>query len=231
METQLDAGLSAEGAGDAVAHTQAVRAISAHVMDRYWHALVAYVRGSRWRDFGDAEDLVSEFFARRLSSLAYLDRWRATRIPLRRWLMNGMILELRRIARDQRRQGGRESGGSVSSEATELESLHDQRAERIFDRAWARGLLQVAAQRAGHELASEGKEISWRTFERHLLDRLPLADAAREVGVAVDDARAMCRLSRYRLTRALRTLLQEEGTPDADLDQAVKDLYAAALGD
>lgn len=234
LETQVDEGLDAQRAGDSAAHTAALRAIGAHVMNRYRLPLIAYVRGSRWRTFGDAEDLVAGFFARRLGSLEYFDRWRGVRVALRRWLMNGMILELRGMARDQRRESARESGGDASAAASELDGSHDehdQRAERLFDRAWARGLLQVAAERTAQELEGEGKESSWRIFERHLLDEVQLAIVAKEVGVAVSEARAMCRLSAYRLKRALRALLCEEGTPEVDVDHAVKDVYAAALGD
>ena len=55
--TQIDGGLDAQQTGDDSAHSAAIRAISHHVMDRYRAPLCAYVRGSRWKSFGDADDL------------------------------------------------------------------------------------------------------------------------------------------------------------------------------
>ena len=230
LMTQIDGGLDAQQTGDDSAHLAAIRAISYHVMDRYRAPLCAYVRGSRWKSFGDADDLVAGFFARRLDSLAYLQRWKDVGVPLRRWLMNGMLLELRTLARDQRRQSARENSVDPEHATSDPELSHDPQAERAFDRAWARGVLADAAALTAEELTSEGRETSWRIFERHILDGIDYSTAAQEVGVPANEARAMSRMAAYRLKRALRAVLEEEGIAEADLDRAVEDVYAAALG-
>lgn len=230
LMTQIDAGDEAIRGGDAVAHLVVIRAVSHHVMDRYRVPLCAYIRGSRWNSFGDADDLVAGFFARRLDSLEYLQRWRAVHIPLRRWLMNGMLLELRTIARDHRRESARDAQIDPATLADDPTQSHDPQAERDFDRAWARGVLVDATAHAAQEMNSEGHENAWRIFERHVLDGVEYAQAASEVGVSTAQARAMSRMAAYRLKRALRAVLVEEGIPPVELDRTVKDVYAAALG-
>ncbi len=230
LQTRLDDGRAAALAGDADGHTASIRAIGAHVMDRYRKPLAAYVRGSRWKHFGDADDLVAGFFARRLASLEYLERWSALGVSLRRWLMNGMLLELRSLARDRRRESTNAEGFESAVRADESALIHDAQAERAFDRAWARGVLEDAAALAAHELAEEGLDATWTIFERHVLDGVDYRSAAGEVGVPPSRARAMSRLAAYRLRRAMRTILEAEGIAPADLDQSVEDVYAAALG-
>lgn len=232
LMTQIDEGIDAESAGDSTSHKAAIRAISGRVMESYRAPLIAFVQRSRWRTLGDAADLVATFFARRLESLEYLKRWRSESVPLRKWLMNGMILELRLIARDARRQSARDSGSSsFKGGASESNESADKSAERAFDRVWARGLIQIAAQRASEELSAEGKEKSWQLFERHILDGVEYAKVAAELCVPLADARAMSRMAAYRLNRALRALLAQEGTPEAELDRAVEDVNDAAQGD
>ena len=206
----------------------AVLRAAGRVMESYRAPLIAFVQRSRWRTLGDAADLVATFFARRLESLEYLKRWRSESVPLRKWLMNGMILELRLIARDARRQSARDSGSSSFKGGA---SESNESADKSADRVWARGLIQIAAQRASEELSAEGKEKSWQLFERHILDGVEYAKVAAELCVPLADARAMSRMAAYRLNRALRALLAQEGTPEAELDRAVEDVNDAAQGD
>jgi len=90
--TWIDAQLTiAERAG---AHTEdgqsARRALQQHLMQRYHEPLRAYVRGSSMRQLGDADELVGGFFADRVGAHGFLADWRESRMPLRRWLMNGI---------------------------------------------------------------------------------------------------------------------------------------------
>lgn len=231
LETQIGVGAAARDCGDTQAHRDAIRALSRHVMDRYREPLRAYIRGSRWRSFGDADDLVAGFFARRLESIEYLERWRAVRVPLRRWLMNGILLDLRTLARDARRRAAREGGALGDIDSPGNDESSDPSAERAFDRAWARGILVEAAAQAAAELASEGREDVWRLFERHVLDGVEYAAAADELGVARSDARAMSRMAQYRLRRAIAAVLRDDGVAAEDLERTVNDVYSAALGD
>ncbi len=231
LETQIDAGCAARDGGDAQAHREAIRELSRHVMDRYREPLRAYIRGSRWRTFGDADDLVAGFFARRLDSLEYLQRWQSVGVPLRRWLMNGILLELRTLAREARRRAAREGGPRADAETPADDTSRDPTAERAFDRAWARGILVEAAAQASAELADEGREKAWRLFERHVLDGVEYAAAADELGIPRDEARAMSKLAQYRLRRAIAVVLRDDGVAAEDLERTVNDVYAAALGD
>lgn len=79
--------------------------VARHVMQRYFEPLRAYVKGSSLRNFGDSADLVNDFFAARLGDATYLERWIDSGLPLRRWLVNGLLLHVRNrgIAEARRR--------------------------------------------------------------------------------------------------------------------------------
>jgi len=77
-----------------------------HVMRRYAAPLRAYVLGSTLRTLDDADALVNGFFVSRLSRGDYLGKWQESALPLRRWLVNGLLLHARERLREQRRASG-----------------------------------------------------------------------------------------------------------------------------
>ena len=114
--TWIEAQLTiAEGTG-ADART-ALDALRLHLMDRYRQALVAYVRGSSLRRLGDAEELVNGFFADRACERRFLLEWRASGMPLRRWMMNGVGFYGKGIVRDRARAKAREGARGGPPEA------------------------------------------------------------------------------------------------------------------
>jgi len=72
-----------------------------HLMPRYATPLRAYVLGSSLRTLDDADALVNGFFATRLALREYLEHWRASGLPLRRWLVNGLLLPGRERIRER----------------------------------------------------------------------------------------------------------------------------------
>ena len=77
--------------------------INTHVMSRYATPLRAYVLGSSICRIDDADALVNGFFASRLSREDFLTAWRDSGLPLRRWLVNGLLLHARERERELRR--------------------------------------------------------------------------------------------------------------------------------
>jgi len=65
------------------------------------------VKGSSYRHLGESAELVSAFFVSRFARDDYLDAWRESRMTLRRWLINGLILSMREEVRRRRRAAKR----------------------------------------------------------------------------------------------------------------------------
>ena len=83
------------------------RALRTVVMARYFEPLRIYVKGSSYRHLGESAELVSAFFVSRFARDDYLDAWRESRMTLRRWLINGLILSMREEVRRRRRAAKR----------------------------------------------------------------------------------------------------------------------------
>ncbi len=195
--------------------------VARHVMERYFEPLRAYVKGSSLRNFGDSADLVNDFFAARLGDANYLERWLSSGLPLRRWLLNGLLLHVRNraIAGSRRRArgdagiGGESfgaSGGIVAS--TEPDAL------AALERAWAIALVTEAHDRVRTGLVAEHRENWWECFRLHVLHGLPYADACPIAGVPTANGANIVRAVSKRLAAMLTEQLSREGVAEADLD-------------
>ena len=71
------------------------------IMSRYAAPLEAYARGSTLREIAEPADLVHGFFASSLADATYFTRYQASGMRMRRWLMNGLLLHARSVARDR----------------------------------------------------------------------------------------------------------------------------------
>lgn len=192
--------------------------VARHVMQRYFEPLRAYVKGSSLRNFGDSADLVNDFFAARLGDPTYLERWIDSGLPLRRWLVNGLLLhvgnrgiaEARRRARGDAGIGGAEPAASISSmEPGALEAL---------ERAWAIGLVTEAHDRVRAGLVAENRETWWECFRLHVLHGLPYADACPMAGVSTANGANIVRAVTKRLAAMLAELLTRDGVAEQDID-------------
>ena len=205
--------------------------INTHVMSRYATPLRAYVLGSSICRIDDAYALVNGFFASRLSREDFLTAWRDSGLPLRRWLVNGLLLharererELRRAARDGAGAGpacvGCACVSSTSCRDAEEIGLEPSAFEQ-FERAWSRALLTDACTLAEHELVAEHDANAWEIFRRHHLDGLEYAEIAQQLRMTSAEARTHARRAAYRYERALVRLLRDEGVGDDDMDAEI----------
>lgn len=175
---------------------QAARAeLNAHVMSRCFEPLRAYVQGGGWRGFGESADLVNGFFASRLDKPDYLLQWRESGLPLRRWLMNGLLLHLHERARAERRMLRRAEPcdpGPLERVAGAMD--HAPEAERAMDRAWADAVVQAAVRDTVQALEQSGRAQAWATFRRHFVEGAAHDAIARETGVSVKELKAHAKL-------------------------------------
>jgi DNA-directed RNA polymerase specialized sigma24 family protein len=198
------------------ARSRGLRDAREHVMRRYYEPLAAYLGATSYRDIDAPSALVAAFFVDRFGDDTYLQAWKASGLPLRRWLVNGLLFwlrtEVRRRRREERRLGG----------AHELSLVeHHAGPDAVFEREWARSIVGDACEVVAQVLQREGESQRWVLFCRHVLDGLSYGEVATAHGCDERDVRNACRLVRSRLEEALLELLRDEGVSEARLESEV----------
>jgi hypothetical protein len=140
---------------DTATSALAARELREYLMLRYHKPLCAYVRGSSLRTLGEPEELVHEFFARALADDMFLVRWKARGNPLRRWMMNGLLLHARGVVRDRARN--REHSGKNPSVIDSIAQSSEPSAEQAFESAWAMAMLDAACQDVQDSFAKDDR--------------------------------------------------------------------------
>jgi RNA polymerase sigma-70 factor (ECF subfamily) len=178
----------------------------------YWAPLYAYIRREGY-GVEDAQDLTQEFF-RRLLEKDYLAHLRDQRGKFRSFLLTF----LKHFLSDQRDRAAAQKRGSgkvfISLDDTaaaeagyQVEALGDP--EQLFERQWAKTILERALQRLRREYAAAGKAI---LFDR-LKDLQPGEQATisyAELGTQLGVTEAAIKSSVHRLRRRHGELLREE---------------------
>jgi DNA-directed RNA polymerase specialized sigma24 family protein len=205
-------------------------ALNTHVMSRYARPLATYARASALRAIDEPDALVNGFFATRLVRAEYLASWRASGLPLRRWLVNGLLLHGRERQREQRKAardgaaaaspcGSCGCAGACAGGFAEV-GLEPSAFEE-FERAWSRALLTDACELAERELVAEGDADAWASFRQHNFDGLEYAEIAQQFRITPAEARTRARRAAFRFEHALRRLLSDEGVAESDLDEEI----------
>ena len=230
--TWIDAQLTI-AEGGAPEATSALNALRRHLMERYREALVAYVRGGSLRRLGDAEELVAGFFADRAAEPSFLAGWRASGMPLRRWMMNGINFYGRGMIRDRARAKARDGAAELAERAggdlsrALREAGVDQRdAERAFEQAWALAVLNDAHARAHAELASKDRLDDYDIFRRRVIEGEGYETIAPSVGRSAQQCAGATRLVTQALQRALLEALRAEGVRESDLEAEAARVHA-----
>ena len=190
----------------------------AHVMSRYFDPLCAYARASSLRAVGEPTELVNDFFAARLSDDAYLARWSTSGLPLRRWLVNGLITHARnRAAAELRRQ----SKAPATDPATLASAVASPEPAGLLalERAWAMRVMIEAHDRVRSEFDADGKSAWWELFRLHSVQGLAYAEASHAAGVPFTSASHINRVVATRLRDTLAALLARDGVAPAEVDQ------------
>lgn len=200
--------------------------VNAHVMQRYFEPLMAYVRTSRFAHLDEPADLVNGFFASRLARADYLESWLASGLPLRRWLANGLLLSLRERVRGDQRRVAREAEAALPADAA-----HEVDAVAALERAWAEGLLQAAEQEVRTALATEGREQAWQVFRRRAIDGITYAALQGETGLAPQALEAAVKLVTRRLRTAIEANLRADGVRESEIEEQAVHALRMALGE
>jgi hypothetical protein len=190
-------------------------AVNRHIMEIYRWPLEVYCRSLGLE--GDPGDVVRGFFADRLGRDDFVVKWRASALPLRRWLINGMRYYLReewaRMVRDRDRR-------------VELDDATAEGLSREAERAYVVSIVGQASREAQAACEAAGYGEHWRLFLAHVLDEEPFGSLGRRFGVDERRAAVMARTARNHFRRALRELLRRDGLPldEAALDEEMRSI-------
>ena len=203
----------------------------------YWFPLYAYLRRQGY-DSHRAEDYVQAFFAGLLAKhgLRLADPKRG---KFRSFLLASLkhfLSNERARARAKKRGGGRKVLSLDFQNAESqyaLEPRDELSPEKLFERSWALTLLARTMARMQDEAISTNKQ--------KLFDRLKIYLTAekssvpyRDVAAELDMAESAVRVAVHRLRRRYRELLRDEiaqtVTSDDQIDEEIRDLFAALGG-
>ena len=231
--TIAEDGERAAAAGDASGRVRAANAHAAvreHVMSRYATALTAYVSTPALRDVAERDEIVGGFFARTMGDPQFFVRWRASGMPLRRWLMNAIAFHCRGLVRDAQRERRRVdgAGGALTDPTDAADRLPGKEPDPAdaFDRAWALALSNEAYAMVQAELVARGRGADDEVFRLHVIDGLTYAEVAARSGRTEAECLNTTRRVAVALRTAVRDLLREEGVPTDGLDLAVDEVLA-----
>ena len=187
----------------------------AHIMSRYLEPLCAYARASSLRTLGEPAELVHDFLVSRVGDPQYVARWASSGMPLRRWLVNGLITHARNKAQTEsrRRSVRAEVDPATIAETAETSAL------LALERAWAMRVMIEAHDRVRSEFDADGKGAWWELFRLHSVQGVAYAQAASATGVHPGSASHVNRVVATRLRDVLRALLERDGVPPDEIDR------------
>jgi RNA polymerase sigma-70 factor (ECF subfamily) len=209
----------------------------AELMEMYWYPLFAFLR-RQGHAIQEAEDLLQGFIARLLEK----DLLRGVQEGHGRFrnfllicLRNFLVNEAER-QRAEKRGGGRKPL-SFDVEAADarirLEPAHDMSPQRLFERDWARGLIEQTYARLAEAWSTAGKQTTFAALSKYLVGRegsLPYADEAARLGMTEGAVKTAV----HRLRAQFRRILCEQVAATLDRDDLLEDeirrLFAALRG-
>jgi DNA-directed RNA polymerase specialized sigma24 family protein len=235
IDAQLTIAERSRAAGDAAGEVNAIDALRRHLMERYHAALRAYVCGGSLRRLGEPDELVGGFFVDRACKPGFLMQWRASGLPLRRWMMTGINLYGKSIIRQRSRDrlrtsvewGGGEDDGSIAGTEEFTAESDELNAEQAFERAWSRTILKTALARVHAELDARGRLDDFAAFRRHAVEGEPYDSIAADLGRTVQQVSVANRAVLDRLRTEVREVLRDEGITEAEIEAAIGDVYRA----
>lgn len=191
-------------------------------------------RHSRSRE--QAEDLTQSFFAKLLEhgSHAAADPERGR---FRTFLMTAIQRFLSNAsahAHAAKRDGGSTFSFDPTISNVELKMPDAESPERVFERAWARTVLDRAMQRLQAEAAGAGKESLFAGLKEFLTDVPAPADyaaTAANLGMRPNTVAVAVHRLRSRLREFVRVELAETVASEADVDEELRVLRAVLGGE
>lgn len=204
----------------------------------YWTPLYAFLRRSGHHEH-DARDLTQAFFATLLAK-NYVGDADPARGRFRAFLLASIghfVSNQRKADRAQKRGGGRPvvSLSVEQGEASYLREPADHLTpERLFERQWARALLDRVLEQLADEFARAGRTAEFACYRQLLV---PAGDAARQQDVArqLGQTEGAVKMALHRLRKRYRQLVRAEiartVADPADVEDELAHLWTVLRGE
>ncbi|MBV8880919.1 MAG: sigma-70 family RNA polymerase sigma factor [Planctomycetaceae bacterium] len=201
----------------------------------YWRPVYRFIRTAGRASIEDAKDLTQEFFSYFLEG-GLLAKYREEKGRFRSFLkgvLRRFLSEARRDGAAQKRGGGRTI---VSLDVAELEAEPFRGArgeptpEELFDRQWARDVLQESLAELRRRLTDEGRGECLRVYEAYELSPAQEArsygELGRELGLTEHQVKNHLDAARERLEQIVRERLARGVSSPRELAEEMNDLFS-----
>jgi RNA polymerase sigma-70 factor (ECF subfamily) len=200
----------------------------------YWFPLYAYLR-RQGNDSYRAEEYTQAFFVRLLEKpgLRLADPKRGKFRSFLLTVLKHFLADESARARTQKRGGGRKIL-SLNLETAEslytLEPAHQLTPEKLFERSWALTVLDRTMTRLKAEATTPKKQKLFDHLKVYLTAKkssVPYPEAAAELGMTEGAVRVAVHRLRKRYRELLRDEIAQTVTTEEQIDEEIRDLFAA----
>jgi RNA polymerase sigma-70 factor (ECF subfamily) len=202
----------------------------------YWYPLYVFVRRQGKTD-EEAKDLTQAFFARLLER-NYVRQADRERGRFRSFLI-GALKHFLSDEWDKARAGKRGGGipalsldDAAADERYALEPADDATPDKLFDRRWALTTLEEATRRLRQEYHEDGRGELFDLVQTALAgaDGVTYADLACRMGMSENTLKSHVHRLKARNREILRAVIAETVVTPGQVDQELRDLFAALSG-
>ena len=198
---------------------------------RYWRPVYRFIRASCGRGIEDAKDLTQGFFAE-IFDEKFLRAADPKLGNFRRFLLtcvHNFVRNRDRAARTKRRGGGRTSI-PLDGFKDDLPEPEDPglTPEEVFNRAWAQGVLDRAAEELKGRYEAARKSAWYEAFRRFHIDKAEAASyaaIAKELGLKPHDIQNILRAARRDFRSLCRRIVQEGVLDPKDMEGEMDALF------
>ncbi len=200
----------------------------------YWYPLYSFLR-RKGHPHHQAEDLTQGFFSIFLTRQD-LARVRQEKGRFRSFLLTALknhVSDQRSHDRAQKRGGNRKIlplDIATAEERYSLEPAHDLTPERLFDRQWAKTLIDQALAELRSRYVAQGHEKLFDLFKVYLVDQseqLPLAQMAVNVQMSEGAVKVAIHRLRRRFRELLRAVVATTVANEDEVDDELRSLLEA----
>lgn len=221
--TPWTAVLNARGGDPDIARTNL-----GHLISRYWKPIYHCIRAGWGRSNEEAKDLTQGFFLQLLEK-DFLKAVSPERGRFRTFLRHALKCHL---ADEWERQSALKRGGDarrLPMDEAGAAAGSERSPDQMFDREWAKCLLDQAVELTRSFLSSAGKENYFRAFHLCHLDPNPRSyrDAATELRVEPSDVHNYLTYAREILKKALRDLIRRTVNDESDVEDELAQMQQA----
>ena len=216
--------------------TESEKALAA-LCQAYWGAVYVFVR-RQVADLHEAQDLTQAFFAQLLEKNIL-----AVAQPSRGRFRSFLLTSVRNfLLNEWDKQKVRKRGGGQKHLALDfhqqdstysMEPADKVSPERLFERRWALGLLDQVMNRLRGEFAKAGKQRIFERLKGSLAGADPetsLAEIATELGISANAAKVAAHRLRKRYRELLRAEVAQTLADPEEIDDEIRQLFAALRG-